>query len=223
MWKRRDDGGSVSGGRITLLLRIKWECMREKARDIFCRRELLASAAFHGLPRLFIICSLSSWWQNFLIYSLFFLFSYFCLVLGWWKGWTHVAKRKASGWPCWHTLGTPQLQHQVRWHVLTALHACRNCSSNLQEHRVWASTRSQYRQAEGKKFALQFNKSYITKMLVHFPIVVFTLLVLSVISASFPLILLWILIASAMTGSPCTPYGPLYVVCSQSSLHYHLT
>lgn len=59
MWKRRVDGGSVSGGRITLLLRIKRVCMREKARDVFCRRELLASAAFHSLPHLNTICSLT--------------------------------------------------------------------------------------------------------------------------------------------------------------------
>lgn len=154
MWKRRVDGGSVSGGRITLLLRIKWVCMREKARDIFCRRELLASAAFHSLPHLFIICSL--------VTELSYILLFFGLVLGWSKGCTHVAKRKASGWPCWRTLETLRIQDQVSCHVLTLCFCMRAeiVQSNLQAHRVWASVCSQHRQTEGKSLLCNLIKHF---------------------------------------------------------------
>lgn len=163
MWKHRVDGGSLSGGRISLLLRIKWVCMREKARDVFCRRELLASAAFHSLPHLFSICSLTvklvTVKQTFLYRYAFFLLLPFCLVLGWSKGFTHVAKRKASGWPCWCTLETLRLRDQVSCHVQT-LRFCmvtEIVQSNLQAHAVWCS---QHRQTGGNSLLCNLRKHF---------------------------------------------------------------
>lgn len=214
MWKRRVDGGSVSGGRITLLLRIKWVCMREKARDIFCRRELLASAAFDSLPHLFIISSqavkLVTVKRTFL-YTPFFSF-FFCLVLGWSKGCTHVAKRKTSGWPCWRTLETFWLQDQVSCHVLIAFVCVHKLFSltcrHIQSERVYAPSTGKKKE----KFALQFNKTF--SMVVFYVACFFCYFCIPLIDTSMQPHCL----SSAETGFPCTPYGPLSMLYEAKAL-----
>lgn len=218
MWKRRVDGGSVSGGRITLLLRIKWVCMREKARDIFCSRDLLASAAFHSLPHLFFICfpsvKLLRVKRTFLYTPCFSFFFFFCwLFLGWSKGCTQVAKRKASDLPGWRALKTVWLPDQVSCHVLTLCFCMRAeiVQSYLQTHTVWGSMCSQHRQTDGNSLLCNLIKHFHWSFYLASFFCYFCILLID--TNLEPLCL-----SSAVSGCPCTPYGPLCILYEAKAL-----
>lgn len=71
-------------------------CTGEKARDIFCRRELLASAAFHTLPHLCTLFALYlSSWRQFQELSYMLLY-FFRLIYG-----MHTYSQKESEQLTW--------------------------------------------------------------------------------------------------------------------------
>lgn len=165
--------------------------MREKARDIFCRRELLASAAFHSLPHLFIICSLTLELVTLKRTCLFTAF-FSCLFFSFWLGFRlisgmHTCSREESERLTLLTYirDTPTSgPGELACFRSVLLHACTNCPVRL------AVT---YSLSEDKHPSTGKQKEKVCSAISQKRF--FTLLISSVISVFSLLTLVWSLIA----------------------------